>query len=587
MNKYIKRIRLIWIVLIALSTGATLGSSAGESKGDFNGDGMADLAVGVSLEDIFVTTVNSTIENAGAVNIIYGSSDKGLITTATSTVPASQFWSQNSAGILDVSERNDRFGKALASGNFNGDNFSDLAIIVFGEISTIPGTRTPVSGAIHVLYGSANGLTSSGNQFLRADQLFLPTSSGSIPGFGDSLVWGDFNHDGFGDLAVEGRGGGNNAPISILFGSGVGLNRGSIPVQHISIGNAGLSIGESGVITDLSLAAGKLNGDSFDDLAVGTPFATVSGKAGAGAVQIFVGSPTGMVFMQTINQDTFGIPEVAERDDAFGAALAIGNFNGDEIGDLAVGVPFEDVNMRIIGSPGNPGTVFSNNLVDAGAVHIFNGTFNGSFIGPNKLIHEERICFIEGCPKNDFEAEPDDNFGATLAAGNFNRDGFADLAVGAPNERIGGSVAADSGSIASAGSVNAYYGSSSGLQIVGSTVQFWHEGNLGINTTPVAGDKFGASLTAWNFGRNIFIPGTGFPPTTVFVQSADLAVGVPHKEVSGKVDAGLVRVIYSDARGLSIATGQLRTGLTQTWHQDITGVPEQAEANDRFGEALY
>lgn len=556
-----------------------LGGSAGVAKGDFNGDGTADLAVGVSLEDIFVTAVNSTIENAGGVHIIHGSSNIGLDPFLNNSM---LFLSQNTLGILDVSERNDMFGKALASGNFNGDAFSDLAIIVFGEISTIPGTTRRVTGAIQVLYGSATGLTSSGNQFLRADQLFLPESSGSIPRIGDSLVWGDFNHDGFGDLAIEGRGSGtSNAPVSILFGSNIGLNRGSIPIQHISVGNAGFSTAEGGsIITELSLAAGNLDGGLFDDLAVGTPFATVNGNTRAGAVHIFVSNSTKLIEIGSINQDSFNVQEVAELDDEFGAALSIGNFNGDAIADLAIGVPFEDVNMRLIGSASDPGTVTPNQFIDAGVVHIFNGSFNGSvFFGSKQLIHEERICTIEGCGSGDGQAETGDNFGAALAAGNFNNDGFADLAVGAPNERIGGSDVTASDGIVSAGSVNTYYGSSGGLQIAGSTVQFWHEGNLGIGTTPVAGDRFGASLTAWNFGRDTFVPGTGL------LKSADLAIGVPRKEVSGKTDAGLVRVIYSKAGGLT--TGPLRADLPQTWHQDIIGIPEQAEANDRFGETLY
>ena len=51
-------------------------------------------------------------------------------------------------------------------------------------------------------------------------------------------------------------------------------------------------------------------------------------------------------------------------------------------------------------------------------------------------------------------AESGDRFGAALAVGDFDDDGFADLAVGAPGE--------DAGSTADAGTVNVLYGSSSG-----------------------------------------------------------------------------------------------------------------------------
>jgi hypothetical protein len=54
----------------------------GAAKGDFNGDGVGDLAVGVPFED------NGTIQDAGAVNVIYGSSANGLVSTGIGCDPA-------------------------------------------------------------------------------------------------------------------------------------------------------------------------------------------------------------------------------------------------------------------------------------------------------------------------------------------------------------------------------------------------------------------------------------------------------------------------------------------------------------------
>ena len=83
---------------------ATSGGGGTTSEGiraDFNGDGIDDLAIGVPGEDI------GSIDDAGAVNVIYGSSGVGLASTDN------QLWHQNTPGIAGTSEINDHFGRAL------------------------------------------------------------------------------------------------------------------------------------------------------------------------------------------------------------------------------------------------------------------------------------------------------------------------------------------------------------------------------------------------------------------------------------------------------------------------------------------
>ncbi len=82
--------------------------SANEVYGDFNGDGRDDLAIGVPFED--VDTGAGTITDAGAINVLYSSSN-GL--SATTPRP-DQFWTQSTSDVNDVAEPGDRFGFALA-----------------------------------------------------------------------------------------------------------------------------------------------------------------------------------------------------------------------------------------------------------------------------------------------------------------------------------------------------------------------------------------------------------------------------------------------------------------------------------------
>src|SRR5436309_721903 len=81
----------------------------------FNGDGYGDLAVGIWYE-----IVNSQ-PDAGAAAVIYGSAS-GL------AAAGNQWWNQDSPGMLDQCEPNERAGSAVTGGDFNGDGYDDLAI---------------------------------------------------------------------------------------------------------------------------------------------------------------------------------------------------------------------------------------------------------------------------------------------------------------------------------------------------------------------------------------------------------------------------------------------------------------------------
>src|SRR5712691_10095927 len=74
----------------------------GSAFSDFNGDGVADLAIGVLLEDV------GAVGDAGAVDVLYGSPG-GLQATS----PDDQFWNQDSPGVLDTADFGDQFGSSL------------------------------------------------------------------------------------------------------------------------------------------------------------------------------------------------------------------------------------------------------------------------------------------------------------------------------------------------------------------------------------------------------------------------------------------------------------------------------------------
>ncbi|HTH21324.1 MAG TPA: hypothetical protein VL854_03830 [Nitrososphaeraceae archaeon] len=161
------------------------------SSGDYNGDGRDDLAVGTPAEDV------GTVIDAGAVNVIYGSSG-GLSATA---VIADQLLTQDSPGIDGVAEADDRIGVPLSSADYNGDGRDDLAIA-----ATLEDVGTVIdAGAVHVIYGSSGGLSATA---VIADQMWTQNSTDiedvveRIDWFGDSLSSADYNGDGRDDLAI-------------------------------------------------------------------------------------------------------------------------------------------------------------------------------------------------------------------------------------------------------------------------------------------------------------------------------------------------------------------------------------------------
>jgi hypothetical protein len=315
------------------------------------------------------------------------------------------------------------------------------------------------------------------------------------------------------------------------------------------------------------LLCSDFNGDGFDDLAIGAPTEDIGAVVDAGAVNVIYGSVAGLSAAagpgdQLWSQDTVvaavAIEDVAEAGDHFGASVAGGNFNGDAFCDLAIGVPDEDIGA----------------VPNAGAVNVIYGSPGGLTPGGAGGIPLNQFWFqgdvVVGFPPIMDVAEPNDQFGFSVAAGNFNGDmaatGIDDLAIGVPLEDFPG--------VDNAGAVNVIYGlpGAVGLNPAGGAIptnEFWHQGGPGAFDPLLdlieAGDQFGFALAAGDFMPN---------------GCEDLAVGAPYEDFAGAlVDTGGVNVIY----GLPTTIG-LDPGSNQHWIQDpLEGV---TFIGDRFGYSL-
>jgi len=110
---------------------------------------------------------------------------------------------------------------------------------------------------------------------------------------------------------------------------------------------------ERGDLFGSALSVGDFSGDSRADLAIGVPGEGLSTGSGAGAVNTLYGRSNGLSGTASlgISQNSPGLSGSGETNDAFGAALATGDFDGDGGVELGIGAPGED-----LGSAANSGT---------------------------------------------------------------------------------------------------------------------------------------------------------------------------------------------------------------------------------------
>ncbi len=416
-----------------------------------------------------------------------------------------------------------------------------------------------------------------------------PLSDAAGDHYGQAVASGDFDGDGYDDLAV---GIPDEDVITSVFPLITSTNAGKVVLYKgtsagLVLWNTLTELDFAGSVTanghfGTALVAADLDADGITDLAVGAPGA----NGNSGAVFTFLGNGTRIPAAdRMLTQQTAGYTD--EAGDRFGEVLAAGPITGQKRLDSCNSAFDGNVyNALVIGAPSDRnGVPFSAGLTTRnGAVYMFQEVVNCG----DQLAHATRVT--------NGRAATGDDFGGALAVGDLDGDGKADVAIGAPHRSAnagavytyGGRLPAESPILWSSmvtsaatlsGGASEQYGSALAIGDIASafTGSELVVGAPGLNGTvkvlaggltpllvqtlanfPAAsGDRFGAALAIGN--------------VDAATSAVDLVVGIPGQD--------------SGAGAIAIIRGGALTPRTKVRQSDLSPVFDNAP-NDGFGTSL-
>jgi hypothetical protein len=393
--------------------------------------------------------------------------------------------------------------------DFDGDGYPDLVVgAPWMRINDVWD-----AGAVVVLPASAAGLSLQ-EQLISQSSPGVPGASEEVDLFGSSVASADFDRDGYADLAVGawnesvGRRGGAGS-VTVVYGSAQGLDTS----RSVWIGRPGGSA--KGVQWGRSLVAGDFTADGYPDLAAGAPQES--------AVRVLPGSADGL---RTTGVRLLG-PQGSTSDlhnTEFGQLMAAGDLDRDGTTDLVVGA-YGSVSY-CAGQPGGPTAcprlaagddyiiprdLAVGNMSGDARPEIAVGTPGGgvrvlSLTSSSPLTVARRTVITQnsaGVPGSD---EADDAFGFSLAVGDLDKDGYADLVVGAKGENE------------TRGRVTVVHGAATGWRTQGNC--FYSQNTPGVPGVAEETDQFGWAVTLLDHDQDGFL---------------DLTVGAAQENYSGAI----------------------------------------------------
>jgi Ca2+-binding RTX toxin-like protein len=244
---------------IAGAADSELGRSV-SAAGDVNGDGYADLLVSANGY--------GGLGGGGGAYVIFGHAGGFAATLQASAINGTNGFILDGPLGLDV-------GRSVSSaGDLNGDGYGDLIVVERGNDSS--------GYAAYVVLGHGGSYTQT------VDLTALNGSNGfALVDPSRAQTWnvaaaGDFNGDGYADILVSAAtasGADQNAGVAYLVYGSAGNFSATVDLTHLS-SVQGLRIDGAGTNDNAWVvsAGGDVNGDGYDDIFVGAPYAKDNGS---------------------------------------------------------------------------------------------------------------------------------------------------------------------------------------------------------------------------------------------------------------------------------------------------------------------
>lgn len=374
------------------------------AAGDLDGDGFDEVMIGAS---------RATGGLISRVFVVRGDPDataRGSIDLAVQ--PASQ--------VILGATVDDNLGSSIATGDVNGDGIDDLLLCASNASF---GARTR-SGLAYLIHGGATFFASPTRNLAQAGTWNVrfagPVIGGDMGGrnaFGGldthACAIGNLNNDAFGDLVfgVHLANGGATESGRVVVRMGAPFFNGTTIDLSISVVGIVVVNGE-GQFDELgdAVATGDITGDGIDELIIPNGYFSQTFFDSEGAVHVFRGrtSWSGSFSLASSPAD---ITLFGNRPyDALGETAAIGDFDNDGIADL------------VAAAPGGELGAFTNQIGD-GLIYGMRGRTawqTGTHL----------IDFAFDAPDFMLVGDPQKELGSSLAIGDVNGDGNADVLAG-------------------------------------------------------------------------------------------------------------------------------------------------------------